>query len=666
MTPAACTPTTPALDAIERWITEELRAPVRRTLLEFAEQEIVIPDGDFEGLRYRTDRQPMARLLLQELPRWKYNYVLGCTQSGKSLSAFIIPLLYVLFELKENVILGLPDADMANDKWKQDILPVILAAPNLRQYLPDQGTGSRGGNIKSGVEFSNGATLKVMTGGSGDKGRAAFTARVLCVTETDGFDAIGGTSKETNKLGQLMGRTLAFDGAGTRWHIFECTVTDELGSTWQGWKNGTESRLAMPCPHCGEYVTLGRGDLVGWQDARDVLEAREKAHWVCCECHHAWTDAERVAAAQRSVLVHRGQTVDSEGIVHGPTPRTETLGFRWSAVDNLFWTAGSIGAAEWDAAREEDVEIAERRMLQQYWAVATDPAKTEVSGLTYEAVIGRGAEWVRNEVPPDTQCIVTFLDLGTRSQCHWGALALRPGFTPHVVDYGVFAPSWMQLGEEKALLAAMAEYRARCQEGFGAAKLKPTISGIDLSGSWAPHVYKFCRQFPEFIPVMGFGRSQVDNKVYSHPNSRTGDVRLIGERYHKARIKAEGLDLLRVDADYWKSFLLARCLQPTTEPGAFTLFKTPGGPRDHTTLGRHFTAERIVREHVADKGWIEYWIREKKDNHFFDVFYDCCALGHLAGARLVDDVKHVAPSQPRRPRPAMTMPDGRAFLATER
>ena len=44
--------------------------------------------------------------------------------------------------------------------------------------------------------MSNGATLKFMSGGGGDKSRAGFTARVLVVTETDGMDTPGHPGRE--------------------------------------------------------------------------------------------------------------------------------------------------------------------------------------------------------------------------------------------------------------------------------------------------------------------------------------------------------------------------------------------------------------------------------------------------------------------------------------
>lgn len=58
----ALTPTTQALADEFRWFASRCRAPRLRTMREFAEQEIVIPDGPFEGRRFRCDRLPYGCL----------------------------------------------------------------------------------------------------------------------------------------------------------------------------------------------------------------------------------------------------------------------------------------------------------------------------------------------------------------------------------------------------------------------------------------------------------------------------------------------------------------------------------------------------------------------------------------------------------------------------
>ncbi len=101
--------------------------PKPRTLQQFAEEEIRIPDGVYQGALYRVDRQPVMRHYFAAMESGQYTRVFatGPTQSGKTLTCSIIPVLYHLFEFGETTVFAVPSIDMAADKWHEDILPVI-------------------------------------------------------------------------------------------------------------------------------------------------------------------------------------------------------------------------------------------------------------------------------------------------------------------------------------------------------------------------------------------------------------------------------------------------------------------------------------------------------------------------------------------------------------
>lgn len=46
--------------------------------------------------------------------------------------------------------------------------------------------------------------------GGGDKSRAGFTSRVVVITEVDGMDQPGASSRESDKVTQLEARTRAY------------------------------------------------------------------------------------------------------------------------------------------------------------------------------------------------------------------------------------------------------------------------------------------------------------------------------------------------------------------------------------------------------------------------------------------------------------------------
>ena len=347
---------------------------------QFAEQEVVLPEGPFAGRRFRCSRQPYTALWFDEVDsgRWSRCVATGPTQSGKTLCCFVIPILYHLLEVGETVICGLPDMDMAADKWRSDLLPVIERS-RFRHLLPRTGGGSRGARLVETIRFGNGAVLKFMSGGGGDKSRAGFTSRVLVITETDGLDRPGNASRESDKVTQLEARTRAY-GSAKRIYL-ECTVSTEQGRTWQEYIHGTQSRIVLPCSGCGGWVTPEREHLTGWQGAENRAAAQSTGAFSCPACGEIWSQGQRIDANQKAKLLHDGQSIDGGGIVSGPPPPTDTLGFRWSAVNNLFLTAGDLAADEWRASHAVDEENAEREM-RQFRLVPSDCAGQAAADLT--------------------------------------------------------------------------------------------------------------------------------------------------------------------------------------------------------------------------------------------------------------------------------------------
>ena len=606
---------------------------------QFAEQEIIIPDGPFVGRRFHCSRQPYTGLWFDAVDsgRWNRCVATGPTQSGKTLSCFVIPLLYHLFELEETVICGLPDMDMAADKWREDILPAIEQS-RYRDLLPRRGGGSRGGRVES-LQMRNGATLKFMSGGGSDKSRAGFTSRVVVLTETDGMDQPGLTSREADKITQLEARTRAY---GSRKRIYmECTVSTEEGRTWQEYKSGTQSLIVLPCPHCHGWVSPEREHLTGWQGAESQAAARTAGAFSCPSCGQDWTQEERIQANHRARLLHEGQSFDERGELIGEPKASDTLGFRWSAVHNLFLTAGEVAADEWRASRSTDEENAEREMRQFVWCLPVVPSKWDETSVDAHELASRIINLPRGVVPETAKRLTTAIDLG-KFLAHWIVVAWSPKATGHVVDYGRIEIASDDLGVEQAILVALREFRALVTEGWpvGTAegnRKAPDRVWID-SGYMAPVVYSFCRQAGErFLPAVGRGAAQQRQQWYNRPTQTGSIVKHIGEGFHLNRLPAEKLRLAEIDADHWKTWVHQRLSTPLGSPGAMTLFQA--SPQEHLALAKHLTAEVKTEEFVAGKGVVVKWERLRRQNHWFDALYNACAAGYYCGVRLVDEAK---------------------------
>jgi phage terminase large subunit GpA-like protein len=619
---------------------------------QFAETEVVIPDGPFQGRRFRCDRQPYTKLWFDAVDsgHWNRCVATGPTQSGKTLACFVIPLIYHLFEIGETVICGLPDMDMAVDKWREDILPVIEQS-RYRNMMPIRGGGSRGGRVES-IPFRNGATLKFMSGGGGDKSRAGFTSRVVVITETDGMDKPGATSRESDKITQLEARTRAY---GSRKRIYmECTLSTEQGRTWQEYVAGTKSQIVLPCPHCLHYVLPERQHFTGWNEASSQAEARGFGKFGCPDCGEDWSPEQRSEANRHGRLVHRGQSVDDEGSVTGEATATDTLGFRWTAIHNLFLTPADLAADEWRAARSSDEDNAEREMRQFVWCLPVAPSKQDETSLHAEEIMLRQAQWPRGLVPPDYTILTAAMDLG-KYLCHWIVVGWRPDASCYIVDYGRIEVPSDSMALEQALMVSLRQFRDLVKDGWPVGRegtttasknrLVPTHVMID-SGYMAPVVYAFVRENRKpFHPAIGRGATQQRSQAYHHPTSRGAVCVHIGENNHVNRQSSDQVDLVEMDADAWKTWIHQRLTTPLDQPGAMRLYKAP--PLEHLSLAKHLTAERKTEEFVAGKGVVTRWERIRRQNHWFDALYNAAVAGHAAGVRLIREQKaYVPPIKP--------------------
>lgn len=658
-------------------------APRMRTLRNFAEQEIVLPmGGRFAGFHFRCHRQPYSGHWFDAIDSGLFNKAaaFGPVQSGKTLTCIIIPLLWHLFEWAETVIFGLPDMNMASDKWRNDILPVIERS-QYASLLPRTGRGSRGGAFDS-VQFRHGPSLKFMSGGGGDAKRSSYTSRVVFITEVDKMDQPGKASREADPISQIIARTDSWDDMAMVY--LECTVSIEEGRIYQEWKNGSQGRIALRCPHCHAFVHIVRKDLKGWENAESDHEAGDKGRIECPSCDAPWSEGDRVAANESSVIVHRGQTVNASGKVKGKMPRTSTLGFRWNAAHNMLKSMERVSMKEHEARTSSDEETAERLMCQFVWAIPWIPPAFDTSKLTQTALMSRFSTLKRGILPEGTVCLTVGMD-PHKYQLYWFVVAWLSDGSSRVVDYGLKEVHSDDFPIEVATLAALREFRddyaipGWMKEGGG--KRSPDALFIDMG--WevsAPAVVEFLKESATmsgykqdgrdgapYRPMIGRGHGQVHHARYVQPKKRTRDVMFLGTEYHVTMHRHHKVCQVIVNSDYWKTFLHERLASKPDTPGAMTLFQT-AEKNEHFKLTMHLTAEQPHEIYDPGRGTVRVWKNVRKANHYLDCAYMACTAAHLAGVQILgSDVEaDETPQVVRDAQPPLTTPDGRPFIITER
>lgn len=598
-----------------------------RTMMEFAEQEIVVPSGQFEGMRFQTSRQPFSRLWFDAIDDvnghacYPEMVITGPSQSGKTLIGFVIPILYHLFERSETVIAAVPDLDMARDKWEQDIEPVLS-----RTRYRDQVRSSFKFRGADSITFANGRILRWMSAGGSDKSRAGFTSRVVCMTETDGFDVRTSTSEEANKIEQIEARTRSYPVAKRRIYK-ECTPTTELGHTWARYQEGTASKIYLRCSHCTTYVFPERTDLHGWQNADTDLDALRDSAFFCPACGEAWTEQDRREANTHAKLVHRGQTISEDGTVTGDPVQTLTLGFRWSAANNMLVPAADIGVDEWKAQRSDDEDSQERKLSQFVWALPYKPSSEFRVQLDAETLQRRQRGLGRGQVPEGTQLVTVGVDVNIRV-LHWTAICWDSRGRGFILDYGTQAVRAGDLVYYEAIREGLNHLNSKLGNGW----TNPTVDRIAVDCRWeTDDVIRAIRSFndPRWRCFMGLGLGHWA-RGRAVPAKISGDVIWVGDSSYDKLVQKHSAVILYADANYWKTWLhkrlaIERGEEDDPNDGSITMFASTNS-KEHHNFSRHLTSEREVESFEPGKGYVKTWEPIRPQNHWLDSTYIACVL----------------------------------------
>jgi len=634
-----------------------------RPLREWAEAEIQIPSGPYEGYPFNAERLPWTRLLLQELGQWERHVITGPTQSGKSLVAFVLIIMYYLFERAENVIVGLPNMNTAMQKW-DDIRPVIERS-SYAHLLPKSGAGSKGANKLTKVTFEHGRSLLFMSAGGDDKQRASATSRALVVTETDGLDIVSESSQERQtKIAQLEGRVRAFEDAVL---FFECTVSTEEAYTWRNYNAGTASRIVHPCVSCGCWVSPEREHLVGWEDAEDEIEAGERGRFSCPECGILYSEDDRKEMNQQAKLVHKGQEITREGEIIGAMPRTLTLGFRWSGFQNLLSSTAKLSREEWRAKHAEDPELANIERRQQAWALPAVNPNIERVPLNVDIIRGSAPKYAGrcNGLPrchvPENSVLTVFIDIGKRA-LPW-AVEAKSNSHIQVLDYGFFQTELADvIEEETAIRDALIQLTQQIESQYPEMNL-----GLIDCGNWRSTILETAAVLSDkWRPSHGLG----EDSQYKHPMSDGHGKIIPGDGCRLWYWSEDPLGwVVNFNADAMKHRVHGGFqIRPLTKDGlhsrgSVTLFGS--NPGDHTDYAKQITAEEFIREFVDGKGIVSKWHKRNKNNHMLD-----CAVGNAVARLIVKNWQHEeaqqAQAETTEPGTPLTAPDGRAFFVGNR
>lgn len=445
--------------AVFKRIFARLKPPPEMRLSDWADRYRRIPQGAAEPGRWRTDRVPHMREIMDSISdvRIRKTVVMSSAQVAKSETLVNVVGYYMHYD-PVPILMMQPTITMAESFSKNRLAKSIQETPVLRGMISDR----RGaGNTILEKVFPGGSIAIV--GANSPSSLASRPVQVLLADEVDRYPATAGT--EGDPL------FLASERLTTFWNSKEVYVstpgnkgTSRIELEYQ---HSSQGEWNVPCPHCGELQPLTWEGVVFDKDNLDTIQ------YCCSKCAALATEAEWKKGFINGKYIH----ADPENPVRGF--HLNALGSslaRWRDIVEKFLLANE----EKKKGNIEELKSWTNTKMGQTW----EEEGTEVD----ESALMKRRERYNCEVPPE----VLYLTAGVDTQ--------DDRFEVEVVGWGVEHESWgikyaaiygdLKQGQVWKDLDAFLAQTFTKPDGT---KLKIICTCMDVGGHFTNQVYQFCK-----------------------------------------------------------------------------------------------------------------------------------------------------------------------------
>jgi phage terminase large subunit GpA-like protein len=415
--------------------------------------------------------------------------------------------------------------------------------------------------------------------------------------------------------------------------FWKVTPPEDLQSPiWRLFQTGTRHHWAWCCPHCLEYF-IPRFAHLTWESSGEAehkttpAQAKRSAYVQCPNCGGVLTDEHKAELNANGRFAAPGQSVAADGEVIGEPPDSSTLSFWVSGLASPFVTFGQRAETYLDAVREsspEKIQVAVNAGFGELYSIGAGdaPDLNEIAACKTEYKLG--------EIPRGVRVLIGSCDI-QKDRIYYVIRGWGERASSWLIDCGVLYGETVEIGVWTDL----------------ADLIQAPICGVPLQlvlidGGYRPgrvdeialnRVYDFARQFPRSVRVCKGSSTLMRTPLVAsniEVTTRQG-----------APAKA-GLKQLRLDTDFFKSWLFERIRRPTDQPGAWHL--------------PHNVSEDFCRQVVSEarvrlaSGRVK-WVRKTRQNHFLD-----CESMNAAGAFLLN-VALIGPATMRATPPVVDAPE---------
>ncbi len=262
--------------------------PPRLTVSEWADTYRVLPEGSAEPGKWRTDRAPYQREIMDALFEEGVHVVAVMASSQVGKSDGLLNFMFRMMHLDPCPMLMVqPTIFDAEDFSIRRITPSINATPVLAEILPP--TKGRDSNNKMLSKFFPGGSISLV-GSNSASGLASRPIRGLLFDEVDRYEA--SASGEGDPIKVAMRRKQSF----WNWFALLFSTPKLKGSSRieKAFEEGDQRRFFVPCPHCDHFHVLNFKTGMRWPEGHP-----EEAYFECPNCKGEIRDQHRSEMLRR-------------------------------------------------------------------------------------------------------------------------------------------------------------------------------------------------------------------------------------------------------------------------------------------------------------------------------------------------------------------------------
>jgi phage terminase large subunit GpA-like protein len=384
---------------------------------------------------------------------------------------------------------------------------------------------------------------------------------------------------------------------------------------WKLWQNGTRRHWAWVCIFCNDYF-IPRFECLKWE-GQTPADAKRSAYVECPRCGGVIENSVKRELNKGGFYIAPGQTCIDGNKVEGEPPDSTTESFWVSGLCSPFTSFGELAEAYVTAVRLKDssqIQTAVNSKFGELFKVGWD-----ANAPKWQNVAEHKGTYHKGDLPSDVVYAVTTVDVQKNRVVYvtrgWGARS-----TSWLLDWGEMYGET----EHEEIWERLADYITNNVCGL-------PIRVCLIDSGFRPgkreqlplnRVYDFCRRFPRLVrPTKGSSQPmQVPLKV-----NKAFEVTVRGTA------QKFGLELIRLDTDYFKSWVHERLAWPMDELGSWYI------PQD---IDDDYMKQLVSESRVKLASGKAMWVKHSPQNHYLDCEGMQAAAAHLLNfARMAPETK---------------------------